>query len=117
MKIKTVITETLPLQGFRIDSVMRHSFGIMIQIVADRWFLPRCGQRGRPGKYRDTRPERKFRRVPLWGIPVVLLYAPRRVFCRHCGGIFVESIPWAAGKRPLTEAFACYLATWARLLP
>ena len=42
---------------------------------------------------------------------------PRRVVCKHCGGIYVEQIPWAAGKRRFTDAFACYLATWARLLP
>lgn len=117
MHIKTLIIETLSLQGFRIDSVMGHPFGIMIQIVPDRRFLPRCGRCGHPGKYRDTRPERKFRHVPLWGIPVLLFYSPRRVLCRHCRGIYVESIPWAAGKRRLTKAFACYLATWARLLP
>jgi hypothetical protein len=61
MQIKTLITETLPLQGFRIRSLMRHPFDILIQIVPDRRFLPRCGRCGRPGKYRDTRPERKYR--------------------------------------------------------
>jgi transposase len=47
----------------------------------------------------------------------MLNYLPRRVFCRHCKGIHVERIPWAAGKRRLTTAFACYLATWAQRLP
>ena len=117
MQIKTLIKKTLTLQGFRIVSVSGCISGISIQIVPDRRFLPRCGRCSLPGKYRDTRPERMFKHVPLWGIPVTLHYSPRRVFCQHCRGTYVEPIPWAAGKRRLTNAFACYLATWARLLP
>ncbi len=117
MQIKSLIKKTLSLQGFCIHSVTGCAFGISIQIVPDRRFLPRCGRCDLPGKYRDTRPERMFKHVPLWGIPVTLHYSPRRVYCQHCGGIYVESMAWAAGKRRLTNAFACYLATWARLLP
>jgi transposase len=29
----------------------------------------------------------------------------------------VESMPWAAGKKRLTKAFAVALATWAKALP
>ena len=117
MHIESLIRETLPLQGFRIDSVEKYSFGVNAKIVPDFRFHRRCGKCGKPGKYRDTRPERQFKHVPIWGIPVELSYSPARVSCPHCQGIYVESIPWAAGKRRLTIAFACYLATWARLLP
>jgi transposase len=117
MQIKSLLKKTLSLQGFCIHSVTGCAFDISFQIVPDRRFLPRCGRCGLPGKYRDTRPERMFKHVPLWGIPVTLHYSPRRVYCQHCDGIYVESIAWAAGKRRLTNAFACYLATWARLLP
>jgi len=117
MPIKSLIKETLSLQGFRVDSIDRYSFGINIKIVPDRRYRPRCGKCGHTGKYRDTRSERQFKHVPLWGIPVFLSYSPRRVLCKHCCGIYVEQIPWAAGKRRLTDAFACYLATWARFLP
>lgn len=117
MPIKSLIRETITLQGFRIESVDRFSFGIGIKIVPDYRFNPRCGKCGKPGKYRDSRNERQFKHVPIWGIPVMLSYSPRRVYCNHCKGIYVESMPWAAGKRRLTAAFACYLATWARILP
>ena len=117
MPIKSLIKETLSLQGFRVDSIDRYSFGINIKIVPDRRYRPRCGKCGHTGKYRDTRSERQFKHVPLWGIPVFLSYSSRRVLCKHCCGIYVEQIPWAAGKRRLTDAFACYLATWARFLP
>ena len=117
MPIKSLIKETLSLQGFRVDSIDRYSFGINIKIVPDRRYRPRCGKCGHTGKYRDTRSERQFKHVPLWGIPVFLSHSPRRVLCKHCSGIYVEQIPWAAGKRRLTDTFACYLATWARFLP
>jgi transposase len=117
MPIKSLIRETISLQGFRIDSVDRFSFGIGIKIAPDYRFNPRCGRCGKPGRYRDSRNERQFKHVPIWGIPVMLSYSPRRVCCNHCKGIYVEAIPWSAGKRRLTNAFACYLATWARILP
>ena len=117
MPIKSLIRETIPLQGFRIDSIDRFSFGIGIKIVPDYRFNPLCGKCSNPGRYRDSRNERQFKHVPIWGIPVMLSYSPRRVYCKHCKGIYVETMPWAAGKRRLTTAFACYLATWARILP
>ena len=106
MLIRSLIKDTLSLQGFRVKLIDRYNFGISVKIVPDKRYKPRCGQCGRPGQYRDTRTERHFKHVPLWGIPVMLNYSPRRVFCRHCKGIYVERIPWAAGKRRLTTAFA-----------
>lgn len=117
MLIKSLIKDTLSLQGFRVELIDRYSFGISVKIVPDKRYKPRCGKCGCLGQYRDTRPQRHFKHVPLWGIPVMLNYSPRRVFCRHCKGIYVERIRWVAGKRRLTTAFACYLATWAQRLP
>ena len=78
MPIKSLIKETLSLQGFRVDSIDRYSFGLNIKIVPDRRYRPRCGKCGHTGKYRDTRPERQFKHVPLWGLPCFtkLLTAP-----------------------------------------
>lgn len=69
--------------------------------------------RRRPGY--DRLPTRRFEFVPLWGIKVFLVYAPRRVDCPSCG-VRVESMPWALGKSPLTKAYAWFLARWARRL-
>ena len=71
-----------------------------------------CG-RHRPGY--DRLAKRRFEFVPLWGIKVFLVYAPRRVECPSCG-IRVEQLPWAMGKRPLTRAYGWFLASWARRL-
>ena len=53
--------------------------------------------------------------MPLWHIPVVFLYAMRRVSCPRCG-VKVEAIPWATGKHRLTDAYAWFLAGWAKRL-
>jgi hypothetical protein len=37
------------------------------------------------------------------------------VDCPECG-VRVEQMPWASGKRQLTEAYAWFLSGWARRL-
>jgi transposase len=70
-----------------------------------------CGQRC--SGY-DRRPHpRRFAFVPLWMIPVVLIYTMRRVNCVDCG-VKVEQVPWAQGKSQLTTDYKWFLATWAR---
>ena len=71
-----------------------------------------CGRR-RAGY--DRLPVRRFEFIPLWGIEVFFVYAPRRVDCRRCG-VRVEQMPWASGKHRLTESYAWFLAGWARRL-
>lgn len=63
---------------------------------------PKCSgcQRPRPGH--DTLPTRRFEFVPLWGIAVFFHYALRRVNGPTCG-LVVEAVPWATGKRRLTD--------------
>lgn len=44
MHIEYLIRETLPLQGFRIDSVEKYSFGVSARIVPNLRFHRRCGK-------------------------------------------------------------------------
>lgn len=67
----------------------------------------------RPGY--DKLAARRFEFVPLWGMKVFFVYAPRRVDCSGCG-VRVERLPWASGKHRLTDAYAWFLARWARRL-
>jgi transposase len=117
MLVAQLIRETLELQGFRIESVVKAGSELVVTIAPDFRFHPRCGVCGTPGDYRDTLSERRFRHVPLWAIPVTLVYAPCRVTCPRCKSVHVENMPWAAGKKRLTKAFAVTIATWAKLLP
>lgn len=116
MLIKQLIRKTLELQGFRIKSVEKKDSEILVTIEPDLRYHPRCAVCGTPSDYRDTLTERRFRHVPLWGIDVNLAYTQCRVSCSKCGGIHVELMPWAAGKKRLTKAFAVSIAIWARQL-
>ena len=88
---------------------------IEVQVEAHAGRRGRCSQCRQPAPGYDRLPERPWQFVPLWGIPVWFLYAPRRVQCpKH--GVVVEHIPWSEGKRPLTLAMLGYLARWARRL-
>ncbi|MDJ0805570.1 MAG: ISL3 family transposase [Gammaproteobacteria bacterium] len=76
---------------------------------------PTCAVCGRKRSGYDRLPTRRFEFIPMWGIKVYFLYAPRRVDCPTCG-IRVERMPWSAGKHRLTETYAWFLASWARRL-
>jgi len=117
MLVEQLIRETLDLQGVRIQSVVKAGSELIVTLMPDCRYHPRCGVCGSPGDYRDTLSERRFRHVPLWAIPVTLVYAPCRVTCPRCKSVHVESMSWAAGKKRLTRAFAVTIATWAKSLP
>ena len=76
---------------------------------------PICSECGRKRSGYDSLPIRRFEFIPMWGIKVFFLYAPRRVDCPTCG-IRVERMPWSEGKHRLTETYAWFLAGWARRL-
>jgi len=71
-----------------------------------------CGKR-RSGY--DRLPVRRYEFIPIWGVKVFYRYAPRRVNCPSCG-VVVEKLPWASGKKQLTETYAWFLAGWAKRL-
>jgi transposase len=72
-----------------------------------------CSVCEQPASRYDRQRQRRFEFIPLWGIKVFLLYAPRRVDCRSCG-VKVEHMPWAVGKRQITRNYAWYLAEWSK---
>ena len=117
MLVESLIRNTMELQGYKVEAVTGNTSGLIAQLAADRRYAPRCSRCGQPARYRDTRAVREFRHVPLWGIPVVLRYRPRRVIGRRCPGVSIEQIPWASGKHRFTRELMVTLATWARTLP
>ena len=58
---------------------------------------------------------RRFEFVPLWGMKVFLVYAPRRVECTRCG-VRVEEMPLGGGQHPGTRTYVWFLANWAKRL-
>ena len=117
MLLESLVKATVELQGCRVVTVTGDARGLVAELAPDLRYAPRCGQCGDRGGYRDTRRVRHFRHVPLWGIPVALRYAPRRVRCSRCDGVHVEAMPWVSGTQQLTRALLVTLATWARALP
>lgn len=119
MQLKTILNRVQKHQSFVYGAVRwsevdtRLSLEIEIQPRANGRAKCAGCQRPRPGY--DTLPARRFEFVPLWGIAVFFVYALRRVHCPVCG-IRAEVVPWASGKRRLTDTYAWFLATWAKRL-
>ena len=117
MLVETLVKATVELQGFRVVRVTGDVAGLVAELVPDGRYAPRCGRCEQPGGYRDTRWVRSFRHVPLWGIPVTLVYPPRRVVCARCRGVHVEALPWTVGRQRFTRGLLVTIATWTRVLP
>ena len=118
MQLKTILNRVHKHRGFVYETVVIGGrlarLVIRIYVRAHAKNGPRCSICGRRGPGYDTlAPPRHFEFVPLWGIPVLFVYAMRRVDCATCG-VRVEQVPWAEGKNHLTKAYAWFLAGWAR---
>ena len=117
MQIKTILNRVQKFKSFVygavswVEGARVPSLEVEIQPRSNsRPVCSGCGQRG-PGY--DTLPARRFEFIPVWGNKVFFVYAPRRVNCLCCG-IRVERMPWVVGKHRLTEAYAWFLAGWAK---
>lgn len=115
MQVKTVLNRVHEVKGFVYGQVRFVNDSIEVDVRPRRRSRPTCSGCGQPGPGYDTLEPRYFHFVPLWAIPVILVYAMRRVNCPRCG-VKVEQVPWGDGKRHLTRAYAVFLATWARRL-
>jgi len=119
MHIKTILNRVQNFKSFVYSSI-RWVEGaseptieaVLVPRANGRAVCSGCGRR-RPGY--DRLPERRFEFIPMWGIKVFFVYAPRRVSCTGCG-IRVEHMPWVSGKHQLTQAYAWFLAGWAKRL-
>jgi transposase len=119
MQVKTILNRVQRFKSFVYGAVRWVEGGSSPALEVDLHprtnSRPVCSGCGRGGPGYDTLPARRFEFVPLWGMKVFWVYAPRRVDCPRCG-VKVESMPWAEGKHPLTKTYAWFLATWAKRL-
>ena len=119
MQLKTILNRVQKFKSFVYSKVRWAGDAEVPELeveVAERANgRPTCSGCGRLRAGYDRLPARRFEFVPLWGVKVFLVYAPRRVACPDCG-VRVEHMPWASGKSPLTQAYAWFLARWARRL-
>ena len=116
MRVKSILNQVEKYQDFVYERVRWQAEGqerVLVVEVRERAHRPgHCSECGEPRPGYDRLPAREFEYVPLWGIPVYLLYALRRVQCPRCG-VKVERVPWAQGKQTLTRSYMQFLATWA----
>jgi transposase len=119
MQLKTILNRVQKFKSFVYKQVRLIERGespeLEIEIAERANGRPICGGCAKVAPGYDRLPARRFEFVPLWGMKVFLVYAPRRVNCTTCG-VRVEHMPWALGKRPLTEAYAWFLSSWAKRL-
>ena len=119
MQLKTILNRCHKFKSFVYDKVrwVAGQGGPFIEVTV----LPRrnskalCSQCARAAPLYDHLDWRRFEFIPLWGYRVFLHYHMRRVNCRHCG-VKVEQVPWARGKRELTDTYLIFLAHWAQKL-
>ena len=119
MQLKTILNRVLKHSAFvyvaqrLVETLAGPTLEVELRARANS--RPRCSCCECPGPGYDTLAMRRFEFVPLWGMKVFFLYAPRRVNCARCG-VRVEALPWAVGKHRLTTAYAWFLARWAKRL-
>ena len=118
MRLKSILNRIQKHSAFVYETVRlmeAPELTLEVRVRPRRGTRATCSQCRRPAPGYDTLPPRRFDFVPLWHIPVVFVYAMRRVACPRCG-VKVEAIPWATGKHQLTDAYAWFLARWAKRL-
>ena len=119
MQLKTILNRVQKFKSFVYGTICwvedAKEPTIDVELSSRANSRPICSGCGRKRPGYDRLPIRRFEFIPMWGIKVFFLYAPRRVDCPICG-IRVERMPWSEGKHRLTEAYAWFLAGWARRL-
>lgn len=115
MLVESIVRKTLELKKHCVNKVTEEHGEMFIYLVPDGRCRPVCSCCGIKGSGYDTLKLRRWKHVPLWGIPVTLVYSPRRVQCTRCG-VKVEAIPWAQGKSPVSLPLSVVLATWAKIV-
>ena len=116
MLVKTILNRVHPLKLFVYVAVRIIANVVHVTVEPRKGSRGTCSGCGERGPTHDTsRTPRHFDFVPLWGMPVVLLYWMRRIGCRRCG-VTVERVPWADGKHHACNAYRLFLARWAKRL-
>ena len=119
MQLKTILNQCHKFKAFVYDQVrfvnLKGERHIEVVVVARRNSRAICSYCGQPAPLYDRLNKRHFEFIPLWGYRVFLVYLMRRVNCTDCG-VKVEQVPWARGKRELTDTYRQFLAHWAKKL-
>ena len=99
MQVKTILNRLHKFKSFVYRSVIwtgpTTAPQLEVEVVERANGKPICSECRFPRPGYDRLPKRRFEFVPLWGIKVFLVYAPRRVNCPSCG-VCAEHMPCLA---------------------
>jgi transposase len=119
MRLKTILNHCQKFKSFVYDKarfvVEKGETLIEVTVLPRQNSQAICSCCSQPAPLYDRLQERRFEFIPLWGYRVYLRYRMRRVQCPCCG-VKVEQVPWARGKRELTDTYMQFLAHWASML-
>lgn len=115
MQLKTILNRCHKFKSFVYDQVRFVGEAIEVTVLPRANGKALCSRCAEPAPVYDHLAERRFEFIPIWGYRVFFLYRMRRVDCRECG-VKVERVPWARGKRELTDTYQQFLAHWAEKL-
>lgn len=93
MQVASALLGTLGLKHHRVAGVASDNGSIVVTLDVVGRRLLACSACGTRGRVRDRLAERRWRHLPVWGVPVELVYRPARVACDVCATPKVETIP------------------------
>ena len=92
MLIESIVRKKLGLKRHCVESVKDENGHLVVHLIPDKRYKLICsGCHERASGY-DTLSVRRWKHVPRWGIPVELVYAPRRVVDK-CHDIVYPDVP------------------------
>lgn len=116
MLLKSILRRTLKIERHRVQKVVETADRIEVHLECKGRRHLQCGRCGTWARVRDRLAVRRWKHVPLWGIPVELVYRPARVCCPTCHKVTVEAIPWSQGKCRLSTGLIWLLSVMGKLL-
>lgn len=117
MPLETLLNRLQKFQSFVYARVVRAVSGSKLEVHIRPWknARPVCSACRQPGSvYDHQRRVRRFKFVPLRGVPVFFVDRMSRVECQACGRVVVEHVPWGDGKHQTTTTYRWFLASWTQ---
>ena len=113
MQLKTILNHVEKQKGFVYQDAQwnEQRTEILVTLQPHQRSRPICSGCGKKRPGYDNRPVRRFEFVPLWNIPVILLYAMRRVASTapNAASKSSESLGQTVSTNPLTATVFSWL--------
>jgi len=104
VRITTLLNKLLNLHGLRVTGV-RFVSGVMFIAVHRTFRKLTCPHCGRRKQGRESKRQRAWRHLGVWGMKVFLEGEIRRLRCASCDRTVTEEVPWARHDSDFTRPF------------